>query len=639
MTACFNAAPPIPKKKPGTWDINILLDYLVGLGDNKNLSVNSLAGKSMILILLSTMCRGSELLLLKVTNMSLICGGIEFVLDTPTKTYNRFNFTIRPNLQKLTISSFDENPLLCPVKTLLDYLETTTAFRGFIEPVFICCLSDHTRPASKDTINCWIKTHMAAAGLGDFEVKSSHHASSTTALLSGIPLDKLINQVGWSTASTFVSNYMLPMMENKVTTSVVLDPKTSVLDDQHGFSKLWQTQPKCVSTSSAPKRSKKFVKIQENKINNARSRLRAVIQGEGGESSPLTKSVQQPSKLTSKIKSKLKLSQYQARPTASSKIQPHTAHSKVSGTTKNKKTDKLVANDNVTGPKTLKIVPNITLTQQAKNDNKNMKAKQKLHTADKANKDKLSRILAPVQEAKELDMIDNFDIVYSEDGIPVIRTENITRQDLDNFVSKVSPLPLPNMSADNILSEIDKETECEIREIFDVFTKSGKRKTPATTTSHTVTVAEDSGIKDTTKPNNCTVVTKHGKVSMHKDNLQLLSDACFSAAKLPQAQVPVGSTQNEAMNSMTNVSLDQIPTSVNWRGQHPQTLPGLICIQHSPSVALALLLFTIPIKIQYLCIFHQNLLRINLYSIHIPILTLPHRLNWLRHILLRMSTE
>ena len=349
MTACFNAAPPIPKKKPGTWDINILLDYLVGLGDNKSLSVNSLAGKSLILILLSTMCRGSELLLLKVPNMSVIHGGIEFVLDTLTKTYNRSNFTIRPNLQKLTISSFDENPILCPVKTLLDYLETMTAFHGFIEPVFICCLADHTCPASKDTINRWIKTHMAAAGLGHFEVKSSHHASSTTALLSGIPLDKLIDQVGWSTASTFVSNYMLPMMENMVTTSVVLDPKTSVLDDQHSFSKLWQRQPKRVSTSGVPVRLKKFVKIQEKKINNAHSRLRAVIKGEGGEFSPLTKSVQQPSKLTSKIKSKLKLSKYQAFPKASSKLQPHKASPQISKTQKKTKTGELVADRNKNG--------------------------------------------------------------------------------------------------------------------------------------------------------------------------------------------------------------------------------------------------------------------------------------------------
>ena len=97
MSACFNAAPPIPKKKPGTWDINILLDYQVRLGDNKSLSVNSLAGKSLILILLSMMCRGSKLLLLKVTNMSVIRGGIEFVLDTPTKTYNHLNFTSPPD--------------------------------------------------------------------------------------------------------------------------------------------------------------------------------------------------------------------------------------------------------------------------------------------------------------------------------------------------------------------------------------------------------------------------------------------------------------------------------------------------------------------------------------------------------------
>ena len=243
MTACFNATPPIPKKQPGTWDFNILLDYLVGLGDNKSLTVNGMARKSLILILLSTMCHRGELLLLKVTNMSVIRGGIEFVLDEPTKTYNHTNFTIRLNMQKFTLTSFDENPLLCPVKTLLDYLEATTAFWGFIEPVFICCLGDHTRPATKDTINRWIKIHMSAAGLGRFDVTSSRHASSTTALLSGIPLDKLIDQVLWSTASTFVSNYMLPMKENVVTETVALDPHTSVLHHQHYFSKLWQRQP------------------------------------------------------------------------------------------------------------------------------------------------------------------------------------------------------------------------------------------------------------------------------------------------------------------------------------------------------------------------------------------------------------
>ena len=71
-------------------------------------------------------------------------------------------------------------------------------------------------------------------------------------------------------------------------------------------------------------------------------------------------------------------------------------------------------------------------------------------------------------------------------------------------------------------------------------------------------------MKDKVELTDCTVVTKHGKVSMHKDNLQLLSDACFSATRLPQTQVQVGSTQNEAMDNMTHVSLDQIRVPVTW---------------------------------------------------------------------------
>ena len=285
-------------------------------------------------------------------------------------------------------------------------------------------------------MNHWIKTHIAAAGLGGFEVKSSHHASSTTALLSGIPLDKIIDQVGWSTAS------MLPMMENMVTMSVTLDLRTSVLDDQHNFSKLWQRQPKCVSSSGALIRSKTFVKIQEKKINNACARLHAVIKGQGGESSPMTSSVQQPSKLSSKIKTKLKLSKFDA----SSKVPPAKMHKESNTTT-------LVKAKITAGPSAINN-KHVKCTQKS-DSALTQKAKQDLLSHDILNREKLSKILAPVREAKEMDLIDNFDIVYSESGILVIRAENITKEDLDRFVTKVSPLPLPEMSAENILSEID----------------------------------------------------------------------------------------------------------------------------------------------------------------------------------------
>ena len=80
MTACFNAVPPIPRQNPGTWDVNIILDYFVDLGENKTLTVNQLAGKSLILILLSTMCHSGKLLYFKITNMTVVRGGLEFLL-------------------------------------------------------------------------------------------------------------------------------------------------------------------------------------------------------------------------------------------------------------------------------------------------------------------------------------------------------------------------------------------------------------------------------------------------------------------------------------------------------------------------------------------------------------------------------
>ena len=41
---------------------------------------------------------------------------------------------------------------------------------------------------------------------------------------------------------------------------------------------------------------------------------------------------------------------------------------------------------------------------------------------DHVNLEKVSKILAPVKEAKEMDLIDNFNIEHNESGVPVIRT-------------------------------------------------------------------------------------------------------------------------------------------------------------------------------------------------------------------------
>ena len=224
-----------------------------------------------------------------------------------------------------------------------------------------------------------------------------------------------------------------------------------------------------MSTTGAPVRSKTFVKIQEKNINNARSRLWAVIKGQGSENSPMTNSVQKPSKLTSKLKTTLKLSKFGApskvHSKAPSEASPKGSHKTASsyGSTKHKKAvyDNVNTKNKAISSKQVKnIQAKMMCTQKGKQGSLCTKNEPDLLSTDKDNEEKLSKILALVKEAKELDMIDNFDIIYNEDGVPVIRADNITKKDLDRFVTKVSPLPLPEMSADNILSEIDKETVC-----------------------------------------------------------------------------------------------------------------------------------------------------------------------------------
>ena len=64
---------------------------------------------------------------------------------------------------------------------------------------------------------------------------------------------------------------MLPVVDNVISNTVKLDPKTSILDDRHQFSELWQKQPIRIAQSK-PKldKSSRFVKSQAKQISLAR---------------------------------------------------------------------------------------------------------------------------------------------------------------------------------------------------------------------------------------------------------------------------------------------------------------------------------------------------------------------------------
>ena len=156
MMASFNRKPPIPKGKAHTWDVNILLKYLINLGPSENITdMKILAGKMLLLVMLSQMCRSSEVVQFKLSNMFVGTGYVTFTHPNPVKTFNPKTLGQVQRLQHITIKQFDGSPAICPLQTLAAYIKMTSTFQGSVTPIdsfFIVTSTYPPRPATRDTV-------------------------------------------------------------------------------------------------------------------------------------------------------------------------------------------------------------------------------------------------------------------------------------------------------------------------------------------------------------------------------------------------------------------------------------------------------------------------------------------------------
>ena len=178
---------------------------------------------------------------MKLSMLSISQGGIQFMLDTPTKTFSCRNFECQQSLQKLVIPKCTGDQALCPVRAVLDYISKTSFWRNGLDALLICHQYQKSKPATRPTVNRWVKNHMSKAGVGQFQVRSHRHSSSTTALLCGLNLDSLMSQVGWVSSCMFVEHYMLPMAKHALIPHNNVDPSKAIIQDKHNFSTLWDS--------------------------------------------------------------------------------------------------------------------------------------------------------------------------------------------------------------------------------------------------------------------------------------------------------------------------------------------------------------------------------------------------------------
>ena len=219
LNAVLNKNPSKAIPAPICWDVNIMLDYLSKLPPNRNLDIKALGGKLAILMLLSTMCRISEVTQLRISDIQPVADGstVTLHLQELTKVYS-IDRLKNTELQKLTLRCLDDCPQICPVTTLIDYLKCSQPLRRGEDKLFIISGSyrgKHFGPAHKQTICRWIKEHFKAVGLENFSTHSTRSSSSTNALLMGMSLDEIDAKVGWLSSNTFVTYYMKPLEKFK----------------------------------------------------------------------------------------------------------------------------------------------------------------------------------------------------------------------------------------------------------------------------------------------------------------------------------------------------------------------------------------------------------------------------------------
>ena len=205
MKAVFLERPSLPRSRT-TWDPQLVLDYLCGLGPTVNLSLLQLSRKLAMLMLLLSGHRGQILHLLDTRNMSVTESQVVFGIGDLLKTS-------RPgvHMSSLIFEAYPHDRHLCIVDAITHYLTRTRSIRGSLTGFFLT-----TRPpvrlASRDTLRRWVKDVMGAAGI-DITVFSPHStrsASSSKAALR-LPLSTVVSTIGWARESTFTRHYRKPL--------------------------------------------------------------------------------------------------------------------------------------------------------------------------------------------------------------------------------------------------------------------------------------------------------------------------------------------------------------------------------------------------------------------------------------------
>ena len=200
LKGVYERNPPKPRYTE-FWNVNKVLEMFKLWGPNKDLDLKKLSLKLTMLLLLVTSQRGQTIVNLDIQDMEL-SDKVIFKMRSLLK-HNR----VGDPLDTIILRSFHLCKRLCVVRCLKCYLNKTQLVRGHSQ-LLLSYLRPH-RPISRDTLSRWTLTVMQLAGLdiSKYRSHSTRGASASAAKRLGVPINLIMRQASWRSATSFANHY------------------------------------------------------------------------------------------------------------------------------------------------------------------------------------------------------------------------------------------------------------------------------------------------------------------------------------------------------------------------------------------------------------------------------------------------
>lgn len=203
LKGVFRSRPTKPKYR-FTWNPAVVLRYVETLGDNQQLSLETLSKKVLILLALTIAHRIQTLSSIKMENIIQQSDELQILIPDLIKTSNPNNF--QPILR---LPFFKHTVHLCVASALRSYIKKTEKIR--ISPyLFISYKKPHGKVSSQ-SLSRWIKNVLYNSGVDTkiFKGHSTRHASTSAAKQAGVCLDEIKRTACWTVNSSVFQNFTI----------------------------------------------------------------------------------------------------------------------------------------------------------------------------------------------------------------------------------------------------------------------------------------------------------------------------------------------------------------------------------------------------------------------------------------------